>query len=86
MPTLRPGILRGFHGRTPGDPGYVRGLGERARQLHASNDRAVILNLPNGPVHQSQFMRGYAEWLEDLLLRPEFVIALAERLTTFGSS
>jgi uroporphyrinogen decarboxylase len=67
----------------PTDAGYIRGLGERTRQLHASNDRAVILNLPNGPVHQSQFMRGYAEWLEDLLLRPEFVVALAERLTAF---
>jgi uroporphyrinogen decarboxylase len=26
-------------------------------------------------------MRGYGEWLEDLLLRPQFVAALAERIT-----
>ncbi len=54
---------------------------ERVRKLHEETDRVVILNLLNGPVHQSQFMRGYAEWLEDLLLRPEFVTALSERFT-----
>ena len=76
-----PRDLEGFSWPNPSDPGYCRGLGERVRKLHEETDRAVILNLFNGPVHQSQFMRGYAEWLEDLLLRPEFVAALAERIT-----
>lgn len=65
----------------PCDPGYSRGLREHAQKLHEGTGRAVILALLNGPVHQSQFMRGYAEWLEDLLLRPDFVVALAERIT-----
>lgn len=65
----------------PNDRGYYRSLGERARKLHEMTDCAVALNLPNGPVHQSQFMRGYSEWLKDLLIHPKFVEALAERIT-----
>ena len=76
-----PRDLEGFNWPNPSDPGYCRGLREQARKVHEEEDRAVILNLLNGPVHQSQFMRGYAEWLEDLLLYPEFVAALAERIT-----
>lgn len=78
-----PRDLEGFKWPDPSDPGYCCGIREQARKLHEKEDRAVILNLLNGPVHQSQFMRGYAEWLEDLLLRPEFVAALAERITGF---
>ena len=76
-----PGDLEGFSWPDPSDPGYCRGLGGQLRKLHEETDRAVILNLLNGPVHQSQYMRGYGEWLEDLLLRPQFVAALAERIT-----
>jgi uroporphyrinogen decarboxylase len=76
-----PRDVEGFRWPDPSDPGYFRGFRERVRKLHEETDRAVILNLQNGPVHQSQYMRGYAEWLEDLLLRPEFVTALAERIT-----
>lgn len=64
----------------PADPGRYRGLGERARRLHETTDCAVILNLWLGVVHASQFIRGYAEWLEDLLLRPKFVEALLDRI------
>jgi uroporphyrinogen decarboxylase len=76
-----PRDLEGFSWPDPSDSGYWRGLGERASKLHEGTDHAVILNLLNGPVHQSQYMRGYCEWLEDVLLRPEFVVALAERIT-----
>lgn len=65
----------------PADPGRYRGLAERARQLHETTDRAVILNVWLGPVHATQFLRGYAEWLEDLLLRPVFLEALLDRVT-----
>jgi len=59
----------------------TRRVEDRARELHENTDCALILNLPNGPVHQSQFMRGYGQWLEDLLLRQDFVMALAEKTT-----
>ena len=62
------------------DPGRYRGLRERARLLHETTERAVILNLWLGPVHLSQFLRGFPEWLEDLLARPQFAEALMDRI------
>lgn len=65
----------------PADPGRYRGLRERARALHEETDYAVVLTMPVGPVHLCQFMRGYGEWLEDLLLAPEFAEGMLARVT-----
>ena len=64
----------------PTDAGRYRGLRERARWLRETTDYAVILAVGPGPVHLSQFMRGYQAWLEDLLLHQSFFTALLERL------
>lgn len=77
-PTLED--LEKFPWPDPADPGRYRGLRERARELHEKTDYAVVLNLPVGPVHQCQFVRGYGEWLEDLLLNPAFAESLMDRV------
>jgi uroporphyrinogen decarboxylase len=64
----------------PDDPGRYRGLRERARALRENTDYAVVLTLGVGPVHQCQFVRGYGEWLEDLLLNPAFAEGLLDRV------
>ena len=64
----------------PNDPGRYRGLRERARELHEKTEYAVVLNLPVGPIHQCQFVRGYAEWLEDLLIHSAFAEDLLDRV------
>lgn len=64
----------------PDDPGRYRGLRERARALHEETDYAVVLGLGVGPVHQCQFLRGYGEWLEDLIAHPAFAEALLDRV------
>jgi len=58
-------LLEDRHWPDPDNPGYYRSLGERARAARATG-RAVILNLPVGVVHQSQFLRGFGDWLKDL--------------------
>lgn len=63
----------------PLDPVRYTRLGERGRALRREADYAVALTAWLGPVHLSQFMRGYVEWLEDLLARPLFVEALLDR-------
>jgi uroporphyrinogen decarboxylase len=75
-----PKDLDGYAWPDANDPGRYRGLRDWARRLHEQSDCAVVLNLVAGPVHQSQFLRGYEEWLEDLMLRPQFVEALADRI------
>ena len=67
----------------PDDPGRFRGLGHRAREARERSECAVVLNLGVGPVHQCQFLRGYAEWLEDLLLRPAFAEGMLEWVADF---
>jgi uroporphyrinogen decarboxylase len=67
----------------PSDPGRFRGLRERARELRETSDCAVVLNLGVGPLHLCQFMRGWAEWLEDLLVNPAFGEGLFERTVDF---
>ncbi len=52
----------------PFNPGRVRGLREQARRLHEETDYAIVLSLPVGFVHQSQYLRGYENFLVDLLL------------------
>jgi len=73
--------LEKFDWPDPADRGRFEGLRDRARKLHEETDYAVILTLSNGPVHQCQYVRGYATWLEDLLLRPVFAEALIERVS-----
>jgi len=65
------------------DPGRFRGLRERGRQVRETTDCAVVLNLGVGPLHLCQFMRGWAGWLEDLLVNPAFAEGLFERTVDF---
>jgi uroporphyrinogen decarboxylase len=60
----------------PDDPSLYQRLREESDYLRKTTHRALILNLPLGVVHQCQFMRGFAEWLMDLVVNPEF----AERM------
>lgn len=71
--------LSRLHWPDPLNPGRTRGLREQARRLHEGTDYAVILSLPVGFVHQSQYLRGYENFLIDLLLNPEFIEALMDR-------
>lgn len=65
------------------DPGRFRNLRERAKALHENTDYAVVLSVGAGPVHVSQWVRGFGEWLSDLLLNPTFSEGLIDRITDF---
>ncbi|MGB9593887.1 MAG: uroporphyrinogen decarboxylase family protein, partial [Anaerolineae bacterium] len=67
----------------PLNPGRTRGLREQARRLHEETDYAVVLSLPVGFVHQSQYLRGYQEYLMDLILNPTFIEALMDKTLEF---
>ncbi len=76
----RPSIedLDAYSWPDPDDPGYVRGLGERARALREDTDCAIVLNLPAGVVHMGQWLRGFDTWLKDLYKNREFVCRLMD--------
>lgn len=73
-------LLEEYPWPDPLNPGFFDGLKERAQQLRKTTDCAIVLNLPVGVVHQSQFLRGYSEWLIDLSLNPEFAENLMDRI------
>ena len=75
--------LEGFAWPDPDDPGRYRGLRERAKFLHDNTDQAVVLNLWVGLVHVAEFVRGFSQWLEDLLVNPAFAEALMDRIMDF---
>jgi len=64
----------------PRNPGRTRGLREAARQLNEETDYAVVLSLPVGCVHLSQYLRGYEQWLVDIVLSPKFLDTLMDRV------
>jgi uroporphyrinogen decarboxylase len=80
-----PALVDTFSWPNPLDPGRFRTLRSQAQVLRTASDAAIILVLGIGPVHQLQFMRGYAEALEDLLAAPDFVQAFMERYADFWS-
>jgi len=65
----------------PDDPGFTDGLADAAEELHRETDYAVILSLPVGPLHLSQWLRGYEGWMMDLAGNLEFYEALMDKVT-----
>jgi uroporphyrinogen decarboxylase len=78
-----PASLDRYHWPDPGDPGRYRGLRQRAQSLHEATSYAIVLNLGVGPVHLCQYLRGYGEWLMDLIERPAFAEALLDVAANF---
>jgi uroporphyrinogen decarboxylase len=76
-------LVEKFAWPDPLDPGRFRTLRSQAQAHGARTDAAIILVLGVGPVHQIQFMRGYAGSLEDLIVAPDFVQAFMERYVDF---
>jgi uroporphyrinogen decarboxylase len=77
------GDLAAFAVPDPDDPGRYRGLREAARSLRADGRYASVLSLPVAVVHLSQYLRGYDEYLMDLLADPPFAERLMGRVMEF---
>jgi len=55
-------------------------LTEQAETLRETTEKALMLNLEVGFLHQSQFMRGFDLWLMDLAADPGFAEAYMDRI------
>lgn len=72
-----------FHWPDPLDPGRWRGLREQAEHLRNNTDYAITLNYAAVFVHISQYLRGFIGWYEDLILEPERICYLFDRILDF---
>jgi uroporphyrinogen decarboxylase len=70
--------LDSFAWPDPRNPGRTCNLHLKAQQLHEETSYAIILTLPVGFVHLSQYLRGYEQWLMDIVLNPGFLDALLD--------
>ncbi len=57
------------------DPGFTRGLRDRALWLHTNTDYGVVLHLQDICLHYSQWLRGYENWYMDFYLNPDILSA-----------
>ena len=64
----------------PTDPGYARGLREKILTLRATDQRAIVLSLPDSVVQQSQLLRGFGEWYTDVAVNPDLLCVLMDRV------
>jgi uroporphyrinogen decarboxylase len=72
--------LETFDWPDPDNPGLYEGLKERAEHLSKTSDRAIVLNLPVGVVHQGQFLRGFEEWMMDIYRNPDYIERLSQKV------
>jgi uroporphyrinogen decarboxylase len=64
----------------PADPGRTFGLSQEAQFLSESSDLALIGRFGGTIMEQAAFLRGYEDWMIDLVLYPDFARALMNRV------
>jgi uroporphyrinogen decarboxylase len=65
----------------PRDPSRTAGLLERCLDLYKNTDRALVGKFSTPIFEQAWYLRGYEQWLQDLIVNKEFACALLDRLT-----
>jgi len=64
----------------PADPGRIINLAQSAQNSYNSTDLALIGRFGGTIMEQAAFLRGYQDWLMDLVLYPDFARALMNRI------
>ena len=64
----------------PHDPGRIAGLEEDARRLYEETDLALMGRFGGTIMEMAFFLRGYEQWLMDLVLYPDFARDLMNRI------
>lgn len=77
--------LEAYRWPVPRDPARLRGAKEEAIHLRNETDYATILNLHDAVVAGCQRLRGFGEWMEDLVVNPEFSEGLMERVLSVSA-
>ena len=64
----------------PEDPGRTDGLEEEARELYEGTDLAIMGRFGGTLFETAANMRGWEQWMMDLLINPDFVSVVIERI------
>ncbi len=61
-------------------PGFTRGIREKALALRQSTNKAIIANLAMQIHTQSYFLRGFSQYLMDMIMNPALIEAIMDRV------
>jgi len=64
----------------PADPGRIMGLSRDTQKTYESTELALIGRFGGTIMEQATFLRGYQDWMMDLVLYPDFARALMNRI------
>jgi uroporphyrinogen decarboxylase len=73
--------VRNFSWPNPEDPGRTRPLRSQISNLKSENKYARVLNLGIGPVHLTQYLRGFENWYIDIGMNDKTFFYLMETVT-----
>ncbi len=60
--------------------GFTQGLRDKARALRQGTDKAIIANLAMQIHTQSYFLRGFSQYLMDMVMNPRLIEAIMDRV------
>lgn len=63
----------------PNDPGRINKISERIKYLRDNTNAAIVLHIQAGFITNSQYIRGFENWLVDSALEPEILGELLDR-------
>lgn len=72
--------IKNWNWPDPSDPGYVRGMREKALALRQNADCALVLHLTDIIVHPVQFLLGFEKWFMSFILEPDLLCTLMDVL------
>ena len=75
--------LAQFRWPDPHDPARYEGLESAARRLFESTDKALSVNLIGSIFEFSWYLRGYVNFMQDLMLNPSLVEALLDAMLEY---
>jgi uroporphyrinogen decarboxylase len=64
----------------PDDPGITRNLREDAERMRGDTEYAIVLELPSGFVHCTQYLRGFEDWFLDCVWDRKLIELLFDRV------
>lgn len=76
--------LNGYQWPDYMDPGYTRGLGEKAKSLYHNTDYAITGYLLYNIIHLAQYLRGFENWFLDFAMNPQVCSKLHEQCADIG--
>jgi len=65
----------------PFDPGRVKGLEDEARRLYEETDLAIMGRFGGPILEQASYLRGWQQWLMDMVGDPPFAQRLLDKIT-----